>query len=365
MTLFHRKSLIYLSILSICGGSNRVSAFNSISRSQNHIRPTISLMHRHSLKIGQQPFVHTTTSLRASIDTNTHDTGKLTQVLKTNNLEKVLSYLQTNPTIIPSLSNTQLESIFNTIELATAESDENTVNKRAIEDSNIESAAQIEFQALDKVRTQMTSLYGLLRNYGKLAVFGAIGRSPPPSIQVWPDRGPIYPTSGSKIISPTLLEEITNMSMISLTPQPTNLLLVGGAILAIIEGIISLYYGINFNLLVTITILIALADQLLVSGAFFESILRFVKPETTRRITKHEAGHFLCAYILGCPVEGVVLSTWDALNDGRFGGRASAAVSGKCEQRNCICKSHSMVLANLQTLFHLFFCLICSWDILL
>ena len=289
-------------------------------------------MHLHSLKIiRQQPFVRTATSLKASIDSNTNnDTEeKLTQVLETNNLEKVLSYLQTNPSIIPSLSNTQLELIFNTIELATAESDENTVNKRAIEDFNIESAAaqQIEFQALDKVRTQMTSLYGLLRNYGKLNVFGAIGRSPPPSIQVWPDRGPIYPTSGSKIISPQLLEEITNMSMISLTPQPTNLLLYAGAILAVLEGLISLYYGINFNLLVTITILIALADQLLVSGAFFESILRFVKPETSRRITKHEAGHFLCAYILGCPVEGVVLSTWDALNDGRFGGRASAAVS--------------------------------------
>ena len=334
MTIFHRQSLIYLSILvSSCGSiGNHVSAFNSISRSQYHIQPTRSLMHLHSLKIiRQQPFVRTATSLKASIDSNTNnDTEeKLTQVLETNNLEKVLSYLQTNPTIIPSLSNTQLELIFNTIELATAESDENTVNKRAIEDFNIESAAaqQIEFQALDKVRTQMTSLYGLLRNYGKLNVFGAIGRSPPPSIQVWPDRGPIYPTSGSKIISPQLLEEITNMSMISLTPQPTNLLLYGGAILAVLEGLISLYYGINFNLLVTITILIALADQLLVSGAFFESILRFVKPETSRRITKHEAGHFLCAYILGCPVEGVVLSTWDALNDGRFGGRASAAVS--------------------------------------
>ena len=334
MTIFHRQSLIYLSILvSSCGSiGNHVSAFNSISRSQHHIQPTRStLMHRHSLKIRQQPFLRTARSLRASIDTNTNnDTEeKLTQVLETNNLEKVLSYLQTNPTIIPSLSNTQLELIFNTIELATAESDENTVNKRAIEDFNIESAAaqQIEFQALDKVRTQMTSLYGLLRNYGKLNVFGAIGRSPPPSIQVWPDRGPIYPTSGSKIISPQLLEEITNMSMISLTPQPTNLLLYGGAILAVLEGLMSLYYGINFNLLVTITILLALADQLLVSGAFFESILRFVKPETSRRITKHEAGHFLCAYILGCPVEGVVLSTWDALNDGRFGGRASAAVS--------------------------------------
>ena len=49
--------------------------------------------------------------------------------------------------------------------------------------------------------------------------------------------------------------------MISLTPRPTNLLLYGGAALAVIEGIASLYSGINFNLLVACTILLAVMDQ--------------------------------------------------------------------------------------------------------
>jgi hypothetical protein len=71
----------------------------------------------------------------------------------------------------------------------------------------------------------------------------------------------VYPTSGSKLISPTLLEKITGMEMISLTPRPTNLLLYGGAALAVIEGIASLYSGINFNLLVACTILLAVMDQ--------------------------------------------------------------------------------------------------------
>ena len=214
--------------------------------------------------------------------------------------------------------------------MATGESDENTVNKRTLEDANIASASGgggIDFRSLDRVRAQMTKLYRLLREEGKLNVFGAIGRAPPKSMLAPVADGPNYPTTGSKIITPTLLEEITGMEMIALTPRPTNLLLYGGAALAVLEGIASLYTGINFNLLVVTTILLALMDQILVSGAVFETGLRMVMPEMTTRITKHEAGHFLCAYLLGCPVEGVVLSTWAALNDGRFGGRSTRAVS--------------------------------------
>ena len=261
-----------------------------------------------------------------------NNAAELNKVLETNDLDKILRHLQSHTSSIPSLSNTQTQSIFESIELATAESDDNTVNKRALEDANI--ASGVEFQSLDRVRAQMTKLYRLLREEGKLNVFGAIGRAPPSSSSsstvLSPynyAEGPNYPTSGSKIITPNLLEQITNMEMMSLTPQPTNFLLYGGAALALLEGVVSLFYGINFNLLVVTTLILALMDQILVSGAVFETALRMVKPEMTTRITKHEAGHFLCAYLLGCPVEGVVLSTWAALNDGRFGGRSSRAVS--------------------------------------
>ena len=243
------------------------------------------------------------------------DDDALVRALDSNNLEGIYSYLQSRPSSIPSLSSSQLRSIFHAIEVATVESDENTVNKRAIED-----ARSVDFRSLDRVRSRMTSLYRLLREGGRLGVFGAVGRTPPVGM-------PVYPTSGSKLISPTLLEEITNMEMISLTPRPTNLLLYGGAALAVLEGFASLYLGINFNLLVACTILLAVMDQALVSGAVFETALRMARPEMSSRITRHEAGHFLCAYLLGCPVEGVVLSTWAALNDGRFGGRSARAVS--------------------------------------
>ncbi|KAL7432067.1 hypothetical protein ACHAXH_002808 [Discostella pseudostelligera] len=259
----------------------------------------------------------------------------LSQAIESNNLEKILSYLQTHPTFIPHLTKSQIQTIFDAIELATAESDDNTVNKRALQDANLVSAAAagsggIEFRSLDRVRSQMTQLYRLLREHGRLNIFGAIGRPPPSCISLSspPPEGPVYPTSGSKIITPTLLEEITNMEMINLTPRPTNLLLYGGVALALLEGLASLYFDISFNLIVVCSILLALMDQILVSGAVFETALRMVRPEMTSRITKHEAGHFLCAYILGCPVEGVVLSKWAALNDGRFGRRSSVVSAG-------------------------------------
>ena len=255
---------------------------------------------------------------------NVNDDELVQQTLESNNLEKILSYFQSHPTTIAKLTQIQIQSIFYAIEVATVESDENTVNKRMLEDT----ARTVEFRSLDRVRAQMTKMYRLLREEGQLNVFGAVGRSPPSSLlSISPYSSPVYPTSGSKLISPALLETITGMEMISLTPKPTNLLLYGGAALAIIEGLTSLYYDINFNLLVFFTILLAVGDQVLVSGAIFETALRMVRPEMSQRITRHEAGHFLCAYLLGCPVEGVVLSTWAALADGRFSGRSTRAVS--------------------------------------
>ncbi len=258
---------------------------------------------------------------------------ELSQALESNNLERILSYLQSHPASIPLLSKSQTQTIFNAIEMATADSDENTVNKRALQDANIFSAiggGGVEFRSLDRVRSQMTQLYRLLRENGRLNIFGAIGRPPPACLAISsPPDGPVYPAlSDSKLISPTLLEEITSMEMINLTPKPTNLLLYGGIALALLEGIASLYFDISFNLIVVCSVLLAVLDQVLVSGAVFETALRMVRPEMTSRITKHEAGHFLCAYILGCPVEGVVLSKWAALNDDRFGRRSSTVSAG-------------------------------------
>jgi len=317
-----------LLFLLACGACSSFTSVSRVAVNRPHASQRQQSIPNNCLN-KRQSLIHTTyySALKASVDQDESVSfdKELSQRLESNNLQKVISYLQSHASFTKSLTGAQMKSIFDAIEVATVLSDENTVNKRTIEDANIRSA--VEFRSLDKVRAEMTKLYQLLREEGKLRVFGAIGRKPPSSLRVPSPSGPIYPTTGSKIITPTLLETITNMEMTSLTPQPTNFLLYGGAILASLEAIVSFIYGINFNFMVVTTLLLALADQILVSGAVFETALRIFRPEMTTRITKHEAGHFLCAYLLGCPVEGVVLSTWAALQDGRFAGRAGSAVS--------------------------------------
>ncbi|KAL3769650.1 hypothetical protein ACHAWU_010254 [Discostella pseudostelligera] len=332
-------------LLVYCVGATATTAFTGSSR-KTHVPAKISKRHplapfspstfRQTTYLRFKPEVDDAITTSIEVTNGGGDNNDaLSQALESNSLEKILSYLQSHPTFIPHLTKSQIQTIFDTIELATAESEDNTVNKRALQDANLVSAAAagsggIEFRSLDRVRSQMTQLYRLLREHGRLNIFGAIGRPPPSCIELSspPPGGPVYPTSGSKIITPALLEEITNMEMINLTPRPTNLLLYGGVALALLEGLASLYFDISFNLIVVCSILLALMDQILVSGAVFETALRMIRPEMTSRITKHEAGHFLCAYILGCPVEGVVLSKWAALNDGRFGRRSSVVSAG-------------------------------------
>eukprot|EP00521_Asterionellopsis_glacialis_P015491 CAMPEP_0195307710 /NCGR_PEP_ID=MMETSP0707-20130614/37855_1 /TAXON_ID=33640 /ORGANISM="Asterionellopsis glacialis, Strain CCMP134" /LENGTH=629 /DNA_ID=CAMNT_0040371963 /DNA_START=306 /DNA_END=2197 /DNA_ORIENTATION=+ len=123
----------------------------------------------------------------------------------------------------------------------------------------------------------------------------------------------------------TTIFEFTELPMTSLTPKPTNTLLIAGIAVAVLEGLISVNTGIDLNILVWTTITLAFLDKLLLNGALFESALKLVLPNIQQKITKHEAGHFLCAYLMGCPVEGCVLDAWGALQDSRFGGRNSVS----------------------------------------
>ncbi|GFH45687.1 hypothetical protein CTEN210_02161 [Chaetoceros tenuissimus] len=204
--------------------------------------------------------------------------------------------------------------IFNAIEERTKEAEENNINKRVAEEGSINLGA-MEYPPTSPARTEMTEMYKLLKSTGQLTAYGAAADGK-------------YPALGTKNVTPILLEKITGLSMTSLTPKPTNTLLLAGVALAVLEGIVSVGIGLDLNFTIFATLFLAFLDKLLVNGAVFETATRIFMPEYTDKIRKHEAGHFLCAYLLGCPVEGCVLSTWAALNDTRFGGKRTTVNAG-------------------------------------
>ena len=220
------------------------------------------------------------------------------KLLADTRLDEAVTYLRTNPNT--EITRDQWNSVFDAIETRTAEAEENSMNLRKEQEQ--------EIPLISKARNEMTDMYTTLKDQGHLRLFGAIDK----------DNLPI---GGSRTVRPAMLEEITQMTMKALTPTPSNLLLDAGVGVAFLEGVASVTIGININFLFTMTLFLALADRVLLNGAVSESFIKVLSPQTQTKITKHEAGHFLCAYLLGCPVEGYVLSAWGALNDSRFGSR--------------------------------------------
>lgn len=225
---------------------------------------------------------------------------KFDKMLEDAELRQAVNYFKSNPDL--ELTRERFNGIFDAIESRTGEADENSINIRKEQENPL----------LSKTRIEMTDMYETLKDQNHLRLFGAVTKDN-------------MPASGSHTVRPELLEEITLLSMKALTPKPTNTLLYAGVGLALIEGIASAKFGLDINILFFATLTAAFADRVFLNGAVQETIAKTLAPESQPKINRHEAGHFLCAYLLGCPVEGFVLSAWAALADARFGDRAVSA----------------------------------------
>mmetsp|Transcript_5194 Transcript_5194/g.7936 ORF Transcript_5194/g.7936 Transcript_5194/m.7936 type:complete len:500 (+) Transcript_5194:109-1608(+) len=286
-----------LSLLLLIGSVPASTAFSPVSINR----------HRQQLVIG-------TRSLQALNSQANGDVAieeKFDQLLKAGELKSATDFLQEKAI---SLNKERFLQVFNAIEERTKEAEENHINKRTAEEGSI-NLGSLEYPPTSPARMEMSEMYGVLKETGNTLAFGAAADEK-------------YPAKGTKNVTPILLEKITGVTLAALTPKPTNTLLLAGAGLAAIEGCVSIATGVELNFLIFFTLVLGFLDKLVVNGAVFESITRILTPEYTKKIVKHEAGHFLCAYLLGCPVEGCVLSTWAALNDARFGGRATTVNAG-------------------------------------
>ena len=200
------------------------------------------------------------------------------------------------------LTRSRFGKIFDAIEATTSAAEEQSINTRL----------EQEVLSVSKSRQEMTGMYNVLKDQGHLRMFGAITKD-------------TVPAAGSHSVRPSMLETITLLSMKALTPKPSNTLLYAGVGVAVIEALASAYLGLDLNLLFFLSVAFALSDRVFLNGALSETVAKALSPETQPKITRHEAGHFLCSYMLGCPVEGYVLSAWAALQDPRFGPRGVSA----------------------------------------
>jgi len=239
---------------------------------------------------------------RSRLHATAEDEKAFDNFLEENQLNRAVRAFRSTPDL--DLNRDRWNKIFDAIEETTAEAEQTSINTRMEQPQ--------EVPLLSKSRMEMTDMYAVLKDEGHLRLFGSITRDN-------------MPASGSHSVRPSMLEEISLLSMKALTPRPSNTLLYAGIGLAIIEAIASAMLGLDLNFLFFLTLASAIADRILLNGALAETIVKILKPSTQPKITRHEAGHFLCAYLLGCPVEGYVLSAWAALKDPRFGTRAVSA----------------------------------------
>jgi hypothetical protein len=230
----------------------------------------------------------------------TDEAKNFDDLLEDNNLMQAVDAFRRSPDL--ELTRDRWNRIFDTIEEITAVADQASINTRSEQESPL----------VSKSRMEMTDMYSTLKEEGHLKLFGSITKDN-------------MPANGSHSVRPNTLEEITLLSMKALTPNPSNTLLYAGVGLAIVEAIGSAYFALDLNFVFFLTLFSALSDRIFLNGALTETVMKTLSPKTQPKITRHEAGHFLCAYLLGCPVEGYVLSAWAALQDPRFGSRAVSA----------------------------------------
>ena len=193
---------------------------------------------------------------------------KLDNALQTSNLRQAVRVLTDHPDT--ELDKARWNAIFRAIEETTANAEENTENLRQA----------AEFPIQSEARSAMTQMYNALKRGGHLSLYGAIDTKMPLA-------------AGSHDLPPKLLESVLEMPMKALTPKPTNSLLVAGVVVALAEGLFSVYTGISLNFLTFGTLLAFLLDRLFLNGALSETFLKAFQPGVQNKILRHEAGHFL------------------------------------------------------------------------
>ncbi|OSX81269.1 hypothetical protein BU14_0023s0074 [Porphyra umbilicalis] len=153
----------------------------------------------------------------------------------------------------------------------------------------------------------VTLLYAELQKRGHLAAFGCAAEA---------GTRPL----GPKVVDAADLEARAGLPISALAPKRSTGAWWQLAGIGVVVGVNALASAAGVQGLaqpaLAVLFLGWVADQRLARGAVFETLYRAVKPEYAEKVLKHEAGHFLLAYLTGAPVRGYVLSAADAWKAG-------------------------------------------------
>ncbi|KAJ0250000.1 hypothetical protein HA466_0142190 [Hirschfeldia incana] len=122
---------------------------------------------------------------------------------------------------------------------------------------------------------------------------------------------------GPREVTPTVLMSATGLEVTKLAPKKWGLSDNSSIALAAFLGGISYLLSQDIDLRPNLAALLGLAfmDSLLLGGTCFAQISCYWPPHK-RRVIVHEAGHLLVAYLMGCPIRGVILDPIVAMQMG-------------------------------------------------
>ncbi|KAF8412698.1 hypothetical protein HHK36_000666 [Tetracentron sinense] len=122
---------------------------------------------------------------------------------------------------------------------------------------------------------------------------------------------------GPRDVTPTVLKSSTGLEVTKLSPKKWGLSGSSSVVLAAFFGGVSflLSQGIDIRPNLTAILGLAMLDSIFLGGCCLAQISSYWPPYK-RRILVHEAGHLLTAYLMGCPIRGVILDPIAAMQMG-------------------------------------------------
>mmetsp|Transcript_416 Transcript_416/g.813 ORF Transcript_416/g.813 Transcript_416/m.813 type:complete len:598 (-) Transcript_416:283-2076(-) len=165
-------------------------------------------------------------------------------------------------------------------------------------DDDAQRAVQSVYEALQK--------RALLRGFGSVQLPGG------------------EPCAQARPLTAEALPALIGVNQSALTPGGQgNLWAYAGVALCALEYGGAQVFGVDpLTTVLPLTLGALAVDKVALNGAGFEAAYRLVAPQYREKVVRHEAAHFLTAYLLGCPVESCYISAADALKDPRLSGQA-------------------------------------------